>query len=300
MAKKWDKEPAWLTKKRQLATVLTPRLAKTADQQQWLAAWQDAVVNEGEKNTGWLNREAGITALPLTIAVNKYSELLQENLMEKAIRWQDNQLNAAHLAQLDCGQFIYVPSDVKGEVVLSYSPRIAAPNPHNVIIIGAHTRVIIEERVSDLTIVPTYAATEILVGAGAKVIYRQANTFAAERALQAVYAYQAHGSQLKFEIAEESDAELQTSLYSFLDGQQAFWQTTVGLAGNGKHKLRALVDGFGQATRAHLDVAVQNTAQVEIAPFKTASGEPLSLVKHVRQTDNFTKEAEWLAQNCRN
>ena len=66
--------------------------------------------------------------------------------MEKAVRWQDNQLNALHLALMDTGKFIYVPDETKLEKPLKIELVTRSNNPHNLIIVGAGAQVtIIEE-----------------------------------------------------------------------------------------------------------------------------------------------------------
>ena len=112
--------PDWLMKKRQLAVLLQERFKSTPAAEKIMAAWlenpslaqleqaadeqadADQVTAAVPPTTGWVN-------LPLFTAANTYPELLQENLMEKAISWQDSQLNAMHLALLNGGRFIYIP-----------------------------------------------------------------------------------------------------------------------------------------------------------------------------------------------
>ena len=112
--------PDWLMKKRQLAVLLQERFKSTPATEKIIAAWlenpslaqleqsvgeqanADQVKAAVPHTTGWVN-------LPLFAAANVYPELLQENLMEKAISWQDSQLNAMHLALLNGGRFIYIP-----------------------------------------------------------------------------------------------------------------------------------------------------------------------------------------------
>ena len=106
--------PDWLMKKRQLAVLLQERFKSTPAAEKIMAAWlenpslaqleqadADQVKAAVLSTTSWVN-------LPLFTAANAYPELLQENLMEKAISWQDSQLNAMHLALLNGGRFIYI------------------------------------------------------------------------------------------------------------------------------------------------------------------------------------------------
>ena len=77
---------------------------------------------------GWLSlQEDSLTAMPLEEAVNEYSTLLQENLMEKAIFWQESQLAAMHLANIDCGQFIYLrPQVIRPTLIQSPKGQFAS------------------------------------------------------------------------------------------------------------------------------------------------------------------------------
>ena len=83
MAKIWKQEPAWLEKKRQLAVLLQSRFPTLPTQEEWGDSWQKGTTG---MSRGWLSlQEDSLTAMPLEEAVNEYSTLLQENLMEKAM-----------------------------------------------------------------------------------------------------------------------------------------------------------------------------------------------------------------------
>ena len=139
-------QPDWLQKKRSLAIMLQKRFALADQQQAWLAKWQQPELVTNDESS-LLNHDGDdFVALPINVAVQKYPELLQENLMEKAVRWQDNQLNALHLALMDTGQFIYVPDETKLEKPLKVELVTRSNNPHNLVIVGAGAQVtIIEE-----------------------------------------------------------------------------------------------------------------------------------------------------------
>ena len=168
----WQDEPGWLEKKRQLATMLAGRFPHQDGQEQWLTVWRDQPKTAGMA-IGLISHDSDYVARPLSQAVNEYSEMLQENLMEKAIPWQDGQLNAAHLARIDGGQFIYVPDGVKLDESIKLAPNLSGTNPHHVIIVGAHSTVSIEETARLTNPGAVYAGTELLVGTGARVTYRQ-------------------------------------------------------------------------------------------------------------------------------
>lgn len=272
----WVDEPGWLQKKRQLAAQLQERFPKYDGQDKWLP-WQQAPTNQEE----WLTAADSFQAMPLSMAVRHYSDLLQENMMEKALPWQDNQLFAAHLAAIDGGQFIYVPNNQVIKQPIRFTPRGVMTNPHNLILVGAHSRVTIIEEMRVKNAQPLFAGTEILMGSGAQVTYQQANDLRAPVIFTAVHAYQAHGSHLKTQWQVANAGSVTLSHYSFLDGKDTDWHGTVLLepGKTGDHRLRPTVDGFGAGSQASLSFYVDESAggQAAIDQFKTGSGEPLPI-----------------------
>lgn len=272
-------EPDWLQKKRQLATLLQSRFPVLPGQEKWFP-WQPAAC-AGQKKQGWLRHTDTYTALPLAEAVWDYSELLQENLMEKALRWQDNQLFAGHLANIDGGQFIYVPDDCCLTAPIEFTGQGCLTNPHNVIIVGARSRVTIDERLMIKSAQGLFAGTEILLGAGARVEYRQTNDLRAPAVYTAVHAYQAHGATLNLKLVVANEGAVTVSTSNFLDGAGSTWTTTALLdpGDTGQLHFIPVADGFGQGSHADLTTYVndQGRGQVKLAPFKTGSGEPLPL-----------------------
>ncbi|WHO86083.1 SufD family Fe-S cluster assembly protein [Limosilactobacillus oris] len=274
-------EPDWLQKKRQLATLLQARFPTVPGQEKWLP-WQQTA---NHQSRGWLRHTGTYVALPLAAAVQNYSELLQENLMEKAIRWQDNQLFAAHLANIDGGQFVYVPDDCHLTAPVEIAGQGQLANPHNLIIVGAHSRVTIKEHLMVKSAQGMFAGTEILLGTGAKVDYQQENDLRAPAVYAAVHAYQAHGAHLSSTLVVNNAGDLTLSTSDFLDGAASTWTVKVSLdpGKTGRLHFHPLVDGFGQGSHADLTTRVNDLAagQVELTPFRTGSGEPLSLTSTV-------------------
>ncbi len=266
MAKIWKQEPAWLEKKRQLAVLLQSRFPTLPSQEEWVNHWQKRTTGASR---GWLSlQEDSLTAMPLEEAVNEYSTLLQENLMEKAIFWQDSQLAAMHLANIDCGQFIYLRPQITQERPVVFSPHLNSANTHNIIVISAGANAVIEERMVNDTLLPSYEGMEILVGANAHVTYRQANRSTSKNIYRAIHAYQAHGSTLQFEVASQVQTKATVDLYSFLDGQNTQWAPTIALSGT--QRLTAMVDGFGKGTSATL-TQYRDLEMVTGAPFKVTT-----------------------------
>lgn len=291
MAKIWKKEPAWLEKKRQLAVILQSRFPTLPGQEEWIDHWQKRTTGVSR---GWLSlQEDSLTAMPLEQAVNEYSTLLQENLMEKAIFWQDNQLAAMHLANIDCGQFIYLCPQITQERPIVFSPHLNSANTHNIIVISAEVNAVIEERMVNDTLLPSYEGTEILVGANAHVTYRQANRSTSKNIYRTIHAYQAHGSTLQFEVASQVQTKATVDLYSFLDGQNTQWTPTIALSGT--QQLTAMVDGFGKETSATL-TQYRDSEMVTGAPFKVKAGEPLPISGDIHPLKELASSERWLKQ----
>jgi Fe-S cluster assembly protein SufD len=275
----WQNEPGWLQKKRQLAGMLQGRFPEQDQQDEWLKAWQEPVIPGPA--TGWLNCDGDYVAQPLAQAVNNYSQMLQENLAEKALSWQEGQLNAAHLSRIDGGQFIYVPDETTIEGPIKLAPVLGLHNPHTVIIVGAGAQVTIEETARVECGQPVFAGVEILMGTGARVRYRQFNQFNCPRALQALHAYQAQGSQLRVEYGQASAAKVTTSLYSFLDGAHANWdaQAAIQVPHGSQQEIRPVLDGYGQGTQGRFKLwgQAEEDDDLILHELRTGSGEPLEL-----------------------
>lgn len=291
MAKIWKQEPAWLEKKRQLAVLLQARFPTLPGQEEWIDYWQKGTIGVSKD---WLSlQEDRLTAMPLEEAVNEYSTLLQENLMEKAIFWQGSQLVATHLANINCGQFIYLRPQIIRERPIVFNPHLNSANVHNIIVISAGAHAIIEERMVNDTILPSYEGTEILVGANAHVTYRQANHSISKNIYRTIHAYQAHGSTLQFEVASQVQTKATVDLYSFLDGQNTQWAPTIALSGT--QHLTAMVDGFGKGTFATL-TQYRDPEMVNEAPFKVKAGELLTISEDIHPLKELASSESWLKQ----
>lgn len=289
----WADEPGWLKKKRQLATVFNDRFPRYNHQERWLP-WRLSTC----QTTGWLTIQNHYVAQPLAKAVKQYSELLQENLMEKAMRWQENQLFAAHLSHIDVGQFIYVPDNCQLSVPVRLSPMGMATNPHNVIIVGTNAQVIIEENMRLKSPQPMFAATELLLGNGASVTYRRVDSMRAPLIFSAVHAYQARGAHLSTKLAVINEGEVTISLASFLDGDNSAWDAGALLQPGqyGKQSLYPIVSGHGTASRAHLTSYVDQSTggKVTVNDFRTNSDKSLSITnKLITKSVGQPAPSEW-------
>ncbi|WP_283576074.1 SufB/SufD family protein [Limosilactobacillus pulli] len=223
-------EPDWLMKKRQLAVLLQERFKSTPAAEKIMTAWREnprlaqlnqatgEQINADQSQTATQNT-VGCVNLPLFAAANAYPELLQENLMEKAISWQDSQLNAMHLALLNGGRFIYIPDGTIVKEPIELTVDCPLPNYHNLVIVGAGAQATIVEHQIATGRQPACFGTELLLGDGARVDYYQSNRFSAERNHQAVRAYQAQHSVLNMYLALFDEHDLTTDFYANLDGQ---------------------------------------------------------------------------------
>lgn len=271
-------QPAWLQKKRSLAVMLEKRFPLAEQQQKWLTGWQSPQLMKNTEKFFLVHEGDDFVALPMAQAVNRYPELLQENLMEKAVRWQDSQLNAIHLALMDAGQFIYVPDKTKLMEPVNLRATSRSSNPHNLIIVGAGARVTISEESSYGFDGPIYAATEILMGTDAQVDFQQASHYKSPLVRQAVHAYQARGSQLNLEGIIPDAQEGYNSFYSFLDGNDTHWNAQLLATGEtNQTKVVTQVDGYGENTSAQVNSWGWNNSHLEWGKLTTVDEEPLTL-----------------------
>lgn len=277
-------QPAWLQKKRSLAVMLKSRFKLVPGQQSFIDAWQDSQLLTESEPSYQLHLGQDYVALPLQKAVLQYPELLQENLMEKAVRWQDNQLNAMHLAMMDAGQFVYVPDQHHLSAPLQFNLQSNSQNPHNLIIVGAGAEVTIEEHSQYQNPEPTYGATEILVGTGATVHFRQVEHFRANQVRHAIHVYQARQANVTIAVVTPRGQEAYSSLYSFLDGNNSQW--TVDLVAMAEHEqqvqVTSLVDGYGANTAATVNEWGWQSADshIDFGKLATVDEEPLALTQH--------------------
>ena len=98
---------------------------------------------------------------------------------------------------------------------------------------------------------------------------------------------------MQFEVASQVQAKATVDLYSFLDGQNTQWATTIALSGT--QQLTALVDGFGKGTSATL-TQYRDPEVVTGAPFKVKAGEPLSISEDIHPLKELANSDNWLKQ----
>lgn len=207
----------WLGQKRQLSLRMFDRLA--AGDPALLADWQTDPDLGVEQVTS--RGDGDLVEQPLLNAAPQFSELLQENLMEKALAWQGNQENAAHLALLNGGRFLYVPDGTERPAPVVLAGEHSHPNVHDLILVGAGATVTIIDDQPMATTKPSFHATELLLGERAHVNFYQLSDFGARVSRQVVACYQAQYSQLAVTTVLGSHPAQVTRLTNWLDGQGA-------------------------------------------------------------------------------
>lgn len=277
-------QPTWLQQKRSLALMMQNRLQSVPEQPEWIQNWQNPRLLTESEPSYQLHLGNDYVLLPFQKAALQYSELLQENLMEKAVRWQANQLNAMHLALIDAGQFMYVPDHHHLATPFQLRLITNSQNPHNLIIVGAGAHVTIEDDEECQNTDATYLATELLVGTGAHVHYCQRSTFNTDRVRHAVHVYQARQSRVQLSVQVPSNALTRSSFYSFLDGNESHCQ--VNLLAQAGHQqdiaAQVQVDGYGTQTSAENNAWgwCDAGSHLQFSKLTTVDDEPLTLRQH--------------------
>lgn len=253
-------QPTWLQQKRQLAGRLAGQFDPIQGEDSLIKAWASQPDLFEDNDEIFTKPAQAYVDLPLFQAAQAYPELLQENLMEKAIFWQASRLNAWHLALLNGGRFIYVPDGVKVDQPIEIKQDLAHPNYHNLIIIGANAQATIVENQVNTGNTPAYFGTEILLGDTALLNYYQANRFTARQNWEVVRAYQAGDSQLNTYIASFDRHDLYAETFSSLDGDgsAANFKAVAVASGQQHYIARTRIDNHG----LHTDGLIQQNGVV--------------------------------------
>lgn len=242
-------QPLWLQQKRQLAYQLASRLSTNQFERRLIEQWQTSDLTMVDDGRGDCSTDDYVD-LPLFTAAQQYSELLQENLMEKAIFWKDSRLNALHMSMLNGGRFIYVPDNTVVDDPIELRVDCPLTNYHNLIIVGANAQATIVEQQTASGQQPTFFGTELLLGDGALVNYYQSNHFTAANNWQATRAYQAADSQLNVYTAFFDQHDLYTDTFTNLDGDGSTASVkTVAISNGQQHQeVHTRIDNHGLHT----------------------------------------------------
>lgn len=213
-------QPDWLKEKRQLAATLLARFSTSQEEKPFIDAW------ENKTNTSFVDEMSmptvdGLVNLPLSTAVKQYPSLCQENLMEKGLFWQDNQLNALHLALLNGGRFLYLANDHQVNSPVTLTGDLAATNYHTLIIVGSHSQLTIKDQRNWTSDQPLFSGIELLVGAHSTVSYIYSGNLRGPQNWFGLHAYQAYGAQLRVMASPQVISSATVDLQSNLDGDDS-------------------------------------------------------------------------------
>jgi Fe-S cluster assembly protein SufD len=193
-------EPQWLTVKRQVACdlshqlPLSPALRKVYFVPPELTSHSLNLTNYATKQ----QQASGIILMDLLSAARQFPELVQENLMEKAISWRDNAVNARHLAYLQSGGFVFIPDNVHFDAPIDLSFLIDGGQQENhlLIIAGAGAQVQFTFQDHTHTTAKNRLMTEILLGDHAQVDFYDATLPNSKQHHRVLNAYLAQNAQL--------------------------------------------------------------------------------------------------------
>lgn len=193
-------EPQWLTVKRQVAYDLSNELPLPATLRK-VNFTAPELTSHPLDLTNYANeaqQDCGIIMMDLLAAALKFPELVQENLMEKAIPWRDNAVNARHLAFLQSGGFVFIPDNVHLNTPINISSLIdnSQQEKHLLIIVGAGAQIQLTFQDQATTLDNTRLMTEILLGNHAQVDFYDAIWPHSKQTHQVFNAYLAQNAQL--------------------------------------------------------------------------------------------------------
>lgn len=216
-------EPAWLTTKRRLAWERVKNKFDDAKLTALATSWSAQLQVRTAMGPQFELKPdlTKIVQLDLGLALKIYPELLQENLMEKALSWQSGSLAALHLALLTRGQFVYIPAGLQANRPVMLTATHNASNYHVLIIVGAGAQVDLVEQINMISPGPSYLGTEILLGRGAQVNYYQVDHVNSKYHYQTVHAYQAQDTHLQTYLTLFNAGDQDYDVKVDLDGERA-------------------------------------------------------------------------------
>ncbi|TPR22226.1 SufD family Fe-S cluster assembly protein [Apilactobacillus timberlakei] len=195
-----NNEPQWLSVKRMVAAKMAPNF--TIDNQQRNFNFEKPILNFQKINTdnqaNGIHQKDSVIMMNLFAAANQFPELIQENLMEKAIYWRDNQLNANHLAYLQSGGFVFIPDNkyIDKPINISDLVRHNDQEKHLLIIAaaGSTSNLIFEDK--DTSNENDRLMIEVLLGDHAKVNFYDAALSKSQNSHRVLNAYLAQKAEL--------------------------------------------------------------------------------------------------------
>ncbi|KRM67527.1 FeS assembly protein SufD [Apilactobacillus ozensis DSM 23829 = JCM 17196] len=218
-------EPAWLMAKRQVASEIYQSLPLNAQQRPYqIPNPKLNATNVNYDNLASTSLKAsGVIMMDLLAAAQQYPTFIQENLMEKAIPWRENALNARHLAYLNSGAFIFIPSNVVCEEPVNLSTLInhQQVEKHLLIIVGANAEVTFTFNDKTSSNTKDCLMVEVLLGDNAHVKYFDDSNANSDYHHRVLNAYLARNASLKIFVGIfNSNNTLYDSSFN-LDGEQS-------------------------------------------------------------------------------
>ncbi|URL60967.1 SufD family Fe-S cluster assembly protein [Acetilactobacillus jinshanensis] len=229
-------EPQWLTAKRmvayQMASTLPKFHLKGVDTKHVAFNNPSLMYHPLDKHNYAPDdaKKKGVLAINLLYATRYDRELLQENLMEKCFIWNHDQFSAQHVAFLQTGAFVFIPSNVvvKEPIDVSKLVNPMKQEKHVLIIAGANSEATVVYSSGRHTSPNTRQITEILLGDNAHLNYYDSATTDAQQNQKGLYAYLARTSRLD-------------SYVSLLNQHDTVYQGKVNLDGEGSEAYLNLI-----------------------------------------------------------
>ncbi|MHA8111265.1 SufD family Fe-S cluster assembly protein [Lactobacillaceae bacterium Melli_B4] len=222
---KRNQEPEWLQVKRQVVSEIVTRLPINDEQNEYQFVppmLTNHPLNVENQASGTLKQNGGII-MDLFAAAHHYPNFIQENLMEKAIEWRKNALNARHLSYLQSGGFVYIPPNIIIDEPIDLSPLIdhQVQEKHLLIIVGADSRVDFKFIDQDVQLQNDCLMVEILLGDHASVQYFDEVRSNADHHHRILNAYLAQHAQLSTYVGLLNHGDLRYESNLSLDGQNS-------------------------------------------------------------------------------
>ena len=168
------------------------------------------------------DQQKGVLVLNLLYAARYDRELLQENLMEKCFVWNHDQFSAQHVAFLQTGAFVFIPSNVRVKKPINVSALIdpLKQEKHLLVIAGANSEATLVYSSRHHTSSKTRQITELLLGDNAHLNYYDSAATDAQQNYKGLYVYLARTARLN-------------SYVSLLNHHDTAYQGKVNLDGEG-------------------------------------------------------------------
>ncbi|GLB46224.1 Fe-S cluster assembly protein SufD [Philodulcilactobacillus myokoensis] len=148
-------------------------------------------------------QKQGIVKMDLLAAASQYSNLMQENLMEKGVMWNQYRFAAQHLACLQSGVFLFIPSNTVCSKPIDLSDILSHGDleKHILVIVGANSEATLEFKDRATAKEHGHLMVEILLGDNAHVKYYDAAKSQNRKSHRMLYAYLAQNASLKTYVA---------------------------------------------------------------------------------------------------